>query len=62
MPTDKIRDILFGNPIVNECNNILRSCGTKEERMRVAPLIRSKLKFDSFSNLLLNIGEAQTIA
>ena len=61
MPTDRVRDTLFGNPNVNECNQILHSCKTKEERMRAAPLIRSKLRFDNFSKLLLDKGEAIAI-
>ena len=61
MPIDKIRDHLFGNPVVNECNNILRSCKTKEERMRVAALIRSRVNLGPIYNALLYQGNIEAI-
>ena len=54
--TYKARDRMFGNPLVNECNEILRSCRTKEERIKAAPLIRSKIKLDTISDKLLSRG------
>ena len=59
--TRKVYNHLFGNPIVNECNEILHSCKTKEERMRVAALIRSKVSLDPISDLLLSRGEVRNI-
>ena len=56
LATCKVRDRMFGNPIVNECNEILHSCKTKNDRMRAATLIRSKISLDSISNKLLSQG------
>ena len=56
MPTDKVRDRMFGNPIVNECNELLHSCKTKKERIDAASYIRSKIKLDFISNKLLGQG------
>ena len=58
---EKVHDLIFGNPIVNECNEILHSCKTKDGRMRVAALIRSKAKLDSISGALLNRGKIEAI-
>ena len=56
LASHKVHEHLFGNPVVNECNKLLRSCRTKEERIEAAPSIRSKLKFDSISDMLLSRG------
>ena len=54
--TRKVHEHIFGNSIITECNRVLRSCETAEERMRVASLIRSKVDLDSISNALLSRG------
>ena len=59
--TQKVHEHLFGNPIINECNKLLRSCRTKEERMRVATLIRSKVNLDPISDKLLGRGVVGTL-
>ena len=53
----KINKYLFKNPIVEECNNILHSCKTKDDRIRVATLIRPKVKLDLVTDILLSQGQ-----
>ena len=61
MSTDKVRNLLFGNPVVNECNDILNSCKTKDDRMRAATLIRSKINLGPIHNKLLRQGNIGAI-
>ena len=56
MGTRKIYEHLFGNTIANECNSILDSCKTKEDRMRAATLIRSKINIDFPTQIFLKKG------
>ena len=56
LATKKVHEHMFSNPAVAECNKLLCSCKTKNERIRIAPLIRSKVSLDFISNMLLNRG------
>ena len=53
---NKIVEKILGNPIIDECNDILNNCKTKEERMEATTSIRSKVKLNWLSETLLNSG------
>ena len=54
--TQKVRDYLFGNPSINACNELLKSCRNNKERKEVAASIRSKIPMNSFTDLLVSNG------
>ena len=54
--SEKVNKYLFTNPIVKECNEMLQSCKTKEDRMKAATLIRSKTNRGFPGNIFLNKG------